>query len=111
MLPTITPLLVAGPVWPQSPPCPLLVHSFCLSPALCRGHPGNIQALGWELLLLFTTSRVEGEEDKTENGHSSAPCFPGLFWRRRAKHQSKVNILKAAVEGEAPGKPVVGGSF
>ena len=36
---------------------------------------------------------------------------PGLFWRRRAKHESKVNILKAAVEGEAPGKAVVGGSF
>lgn len=111
MLPTITQLLVAGPVWPQSPPCPLLVHSFCLSPALCRGHSGNIQALGWELLLLFTTSRVEGAEDETENGHSSAPRSPGLLWRRRAKHQSKVNILKAAVEGEAPGKPVVGGSF
>lgn len=104
---------VAGPVQTQSPPCTLLVRCFCLSPALCAEAALGTSRRGVGAVTTvhcLSGGRCGGGPDR---GWSQlrTPTSPGLFRRRQAEHESKVNILKAAVEGEAPGKAVVRGSF
>lgn len=113
MLPKITQLLGCRACADPKPTLCPLDRCFCLSPALCaEAALGTFrQGVGAVTTVYCLSSGGCGGGQDRGWSQLRTPTSPGLFWRRQADDESKVNILKAAVEGEAPGKAVVGGSF